>query len=527
MCQPGYRRNSRRLKVFDVNLSLTEIGSDCMFRHMNQGKTTRCSLKTLCEELAGCRVTKSPFFPDFSLEALMAEVTACRIIKESHRRQIFYLQTPAKGYFLKRSTLVRSKDRRRHFLLPFRKWSEWRNLHSLLKAEIPAARPVLKGENKASHPAMFFLLTEKVDGSTLKINSGADAWNLGEYAAVLHSHGVWHADLHPHNIILKSPGQFWLIDVQELFFLPWIPRWLRVQNLAKIYFNSCFANDHGRWPQELLEGYHQKSSTQISLSELLKAAGRHQKKKYRSRSKRCCKNSSEFVVVKSNDLRGYKRREFQWGARDLRQALQKGESLKAAHVIYHQGICIKKHRRKLFHRNRCMASWKMSRALEVRNIPVPRSLGYFVMKEKSYFLSELVDGRLHLNTYLSAISDERTKRMALRKLALWLRKFHDTHVWQRDFKSSNILCQNGEYFMVDLDGVRIRRLSEQNKIVNLAQLNASVSNAITIKDRLRFYHYYATGHQPTRQKRRAVYSKVWDITRTKNTAIYNLDLEKL
>ena len=76
--------------------------------------------------------------------------------------------------------------------------------------------------------------------------------------------------------------------------------------------------------------------------------------------------------------------------------------------------------------------------------------------------------------------------------------------------------------MVDLDGVRIRHLSRQNKIYNLAQLNASVSNAITIKDRLRFYHHYSADRPLARLQRRAVYRKVWNITRTKNTALYDL-----
>jgi len=142
-------------------------------------------------------------------------------------------------------------------------------------------------------------------------------------------------------------------------------------------------------------------------------------------------------------------------------------------------------------------------------------------------LAELLDDRLHLNAYLSSLSDERVKRQALKKLALWLRTFHDTDVWQRDFKSSNILCRNSDYFMVDLDGVRIRRLSDHNKIYNLAQLNASVSNTLSIKDRLRFYQYYSADYRPTRQQRRTVYRKVWDITNTKNTKIYDLDFAEL
>jgi len=81
--------------------------------------------------------------------------------------------------------------------------------------------------------------------------------------------------------------------------------------------------------------------------------------------------------------------------------------------------------------------------------------------------------------------------------------------------------------MVDLDGVKICRLSEHKQIVNLAQLNASVSNAVTVKDRLRFYHYLTADHQPSRPQRRAVYRKVWDITGNKTTFYYDLDIDKL
>jgi len=81
--------------------------------------------------------------------------------------------------------------------------------------------------------------------------------------------------------------------------------------------------------------------------------------------------------------------------------------------------------------------------------------------------------------------------------------------------------------MLDLEGVKIRRLGEQKKIINLAQLNASLSNAVTVKDRLRFYHYFTAGQNPPRQQRRAVYRQVWDITRKKTTSYYDLNIDKL
>jgi tRNA A-37 threonylcarbamoyl transferase component Bud32 len=494
---------------------------------MNQETTTEFSVKTLCKELAGFRLTNSFFFPDFSLKAMMTEVISCRIIKDNLRRQIFYLKTPTKGYFLKCSTLVRRKDRWRHFLLPFRKWAEWRNLHRLLHAGIAAAQPVLKGENNASHPRTFFLLTEKVDGLPFKINSVADASKIGEFMAILHLGGIFHADLHPDNIIMTPRGRLCLIDVQEVFFMPWMPRRLRVHNLAKIYFNLDPRVGRHEWSEEFLNGYNQNISGHIRIGEIVKSAERHQQRKYSSRSKRCFKNSTEFVVVKNHLIKGYKRREFSWGAKELQQALAKGQSLKEGQVIYYQDVCIKKRRKSMVHRNRCRASWKMSRALEVRGIGVPRALGYFADRDYTYFLSELMPDGRHLNDYLSSISEPWKKRRILKQFALWLRKIHDLDIRQRDFKSNNMLCRDGDFFMVDLDDVKIHRLKQRHKIVNLAQLNASVSNAITLKDRIRFYHFYVADKNPSRRQRRAVYRRIWDITRTKQTGIYDLDIEGL
>jgi hypothetical protein len=63
--------------------------------------------------------------------------------------------------------------------------------------------------------------------------------------------------------------------------------------------------------------------------------------------------------------------------------------------------------------------------------------------------------------------------------------------------------------------------------MNLAQLNASLSNAVSLKDRLRFYSYYLEEEAAPRIQRRALYQKVWQITTQKNTMNFDLDLEKL
>ena len=494
---------------------------------MNQEKINYLPVENLRRKIAGCNLTASPLAPDFSLDKLLSAVEVCRIIKEKDRRQIYCLETAENGYFIKISTLARPKDQWRHFLLPLRKWSEWDNLHRLFKAGIAAAKPLLKGEDKAGRPRLFFLITEQIPGLHFRVNSPGDLRRLGEYAAELHSKGVYHTDLHLNNIIMTPEGQIRLIDVQQLLFLPWLPRWLRVSNLGKIYFNSRLGSDLALSPEDFIAGYNTGIRASIHPAELERAARRHEDKKYRSRSKRCCMNSSKFMVVNHGDWKGYKRRLFDWEPADLRQALKDGKPLKGSHVISYQGLCIKIHQRRLFHENRSLTSWKMSRSLEVRGIAVPRAQGYFEIDNLSCFVSELLAGSRHLNTHLSSITDERTKRKALKKLALWMCKIYDTRVWQRDFKSENILCRDGQYYMLDLDGVKIRPLSDQRVIMNLAQLNASLSNAVTLKDRLRFYHYLTAGQKPSRRQRRAVYRRVWEITRTKGTERFDLDIDLL
>ena len=489
------------------------------------GKT--CLTNILFRELAGFRISASPLDPGFRLEDLLTDVYDCRVVKENNRRQVYQLHTTHGDYFLKRSSLVRTKDRLRHFLLPRRRWAEWRNLHRLSRAHIPAARPVAKGMSPGSHPRAFFVLTEAVPGTHIVFNSLSNAHSLGEYAAFLHGSRVYHADLNRRNLITGLDGRLYLLDAQEAYFLPWLPRRLRISNLGCLLFNFCCLDDPERWAREFLAGYRRAATEKVTISEIVATARRRQDRRFRSRSKRCCKNSTEFEILTGRPLRGYKRRDFNWTLEQLQAALQTGQVIKPELVFAYQGVCIKRQRKKIFHRDRCLASWKMSQALRVRAIGVPRALGYFTEKGRRYFLNEFLVDSVHLNDYLSALTSAAAKRRSLQMLASWLRQFHDAGLWQRDFKSNNMLIRGEELFMVDLDDVKIRRLSEQKKIINLAQLNASVSNAVGLRDRLRFYHYYAAGKKTTRRQRREIYRKVWQISKTKKTDIYDLDFDRL
>ncbi len=498
------------------------------------GRFADLSVNELRKELAGFYVKPGAFSPNFSLDSLFFNVTGFSQVKEGNRRQVYFLQTNQGGFFLKITTLIRAKDRLRHRILFRRRWAEWRNLHRLHFADIDAAEPVLKGEIRKIFPDTFFILTRKVWGEPLSSRLPLDAKKVGRKIAGMHSKGVYHADFHPGNLIINPDGNPCLIDVQELFFFYFLPRSLRIFNLGKLFYYLDHQEGFKSWFVDLLAGYNLTAYSKggkksIKLEEVIKAALRCKNIRFRSRARRCCKNSSEFAVVKTKNLKGYIKRGFSWDERDLIHALKNGRMIKQEKIFEYKNICIKINHARLFHKDRCLACWKAARALDVRGISVPVSYAYFKMGVKSFFISQFMKEAVLLNDYLSSfsdLSDWRKKREALKKLADWIKKIHDLDILQKDFKSSNVLCQNGAYFMIDLDNVRFRPVAKKEKIINLAQLNASISNAVTRKDRLRFFYYYSKGNV-SREAKREIYKKIMAITSTKKTSAFNLDTGQL
>jgi tRNA A-37 threonylcarbamoyl transferase component Bud32 len=393
---------------------------------------------------------------------------------------------------------------------------------------VAAPRPLARGQNWQRRVPQLFVLASEIKGRPLQLQDCAGWQRLGRFIAFLHRKGIYHSDLHPGNLRLDANEGFALLDVQSVFFLNGLPRFLRRRNVGRLLMHCPGDQNTEQWRSAFLVGYNSGSSSPMQSHEIVAAAERQLERRYRSRTRRCCKDSSEFMRVRGPALRGYQRRDFNWGLAEIQEAVRQGRQLKPERVFAFEGVCVKRHRRRLLHRNRCRHSWIMSRALQVRDIAVPRALAYLASGNTRYYLSEYLGGGLLLNDYLSSLTAGDEKRLALQRLARWIRHIHSRRIWQRDFKSRNVLFHNGRYHMLDLDSVRLEpRIGTARRMMNLAQLNASVSNAITLKDRLRFFHFYIAGARWPRNRRRAAYQKIWEISRGKNTAGYDLDLDKL
>ena len=140
--------------------------------------------------------------------------------------------------------------------------------------------------------------------------------------------------------------------------------------------------------------------------------------------------------------------------------------------------------------------------------------------EESFLIMENISSHLGVPEYieqnfshpLSKNQVER-KRAFIKEFAHFLIDVHDQGTYQHDFKTTNIFVEENSakkifFWLIDLDHVRFKkRVSTGMKIINLVQINTSIPSAITITDRLRFFHYY-TGEKKMQKKNKMIIRKI-------------------
>lgn len=121
-----------------------------------------------------------------------------------------------------------------------RAFREFRLLARLIDAGLPVPAPVAaRIDRKGLHYRADLLMRRIEHAQTLAQEIAANAidddlaQSIGTTLARFHQHGVWHADLNAHNILIGAEGKVWLIDFDRGRLRPPRLAWQRA-NLGRL-----------------------------------------------------------------------------------------------------------------------------------------------------------------------------------------------------------------------------------------------------------------------------------------------------
>ncbi len=273
----------------------------------------------------------------------------------------------------------------------------------------------------------------------------------------MHERGMLHSDLHLGNLLVAG-SEVVLLDIQKARFWPHLPQILRRWELGRLAYSlgEPLPDElgHVRFWREL-------------------RAQRH----WRSRTRRCLKESSGFTRFTYTDTSGFRRRDA--SPEDLIRAL---ETLEQAELIwsrpggeiYRSGSwVVKRHASVRAARN----AWVAGHGLEMRDIctahPVAWLGRWLIMEDAGQDVVEWVESRF-------AASSATEREELNRKLADLLADLHRRGIYHSDLKASNVTWSPGQPARL-LDYQRVRfgiRVSRRRRTLNLAQLNASLPDQL-------------------------------------------------
>ena len=265
-----------------------------------------------------------------------------------------------------------------------------------------------------------------------------------------------------------------------------------------------------------------------------------QRRWWKSRTKRCLKESTEFSRRKEGGTTVYHRRDFPVGqiqeitrkhealikeypARLLKQA---PESIVSLVKTGESNVCVKQFRyphwidrlKENFRTSKGLRAWIAGNGLKIRNVPCLGVMAYVEKKngfgiKESFLLMEASEKGQEMDRYLcKGFQTVQRKRVFIKSFVQWYSRLHQKEIFHRDMKACNILVsEEGEdwrFQLLDLEDVRLDQKVNGGEVFrNLLQLNTSIPKGITHADRMRFYKEYYRLH-PVIQDKTSFLSKL-------------------
>ena len=472
----------------------------------------------------------SSFFED---PASFVKQAPGKIIKDSMYRwaAIFFLPTQQK-VFLKGDRTKSWWEALKYSFLPSKGRKEWFMASKLYKKGLSVPKPL--GWMERIHRNWVkesYYLSEAVGSGIslielLKSKAEVPIEPLAKAVKRFHDVGLFHKDFHAGNFVWSGES-FFLTDFHRAKLLSSVSLNKRLWNLAQWFHSlrSCWGEKdfllfvRKYFGERSLELKKEKEILYTIRSMML----RLKRKQFKSRTKRCLRESTEFSVRKEGGLWYYHRRDFPLEifkkmiaehleiSRTQKSLLVK-EGPKAIISKFKEGgqeVVVKELRtlsfwngvKELFSHSKGRKAWVNGNGLMVRGMPTLKPLGLAEERsrlglKKSFFIMEALEKGQELDRYLwSGFQDIFRKRIFIKTFARWLASLHILNIYHRDMKACNILVSKNRdhwnFHLLDLEDIKLdREVTEKEIFKNFLQLNTSVPGTITKTDRLRFLREY-------------------------------------
>lgn len=338
--------------------------------------------------------------------------------------------------------------------------------------------------------------------------------------------GLFHQDLHGGNFLWNGDSLF-LTDLHRTKIIRSVSLNQRLWNLAHLFHSLRTTWGEGEQLQ-FLDHYFDGISDGTKKREILfegiyPSMDRLLKRQWRSRTKRCLKESTEFTVQKERGVRYFHRRDFSMDrlkrmlnehrelVREESSSLVKNSPEVLVSILKDQGgqIALKQfcyphfweRAKEYFRRSKGLKAWVAANGLRARGIPTLQPLALVETKDwmglkESFLLMEAPARDLEMDRYvLKGFGGLKRKRFFIRTFARWLEGLHRMSVYHKDMKTCNVLVSEKreawDFHLLDFEDIQMGEKVNQKKLFrNFLQLNTSTPRIMTKVDRFRFFREY-------------------------------------
>jgi tRNA A-37 threonylcarbamoyl transferase component Bud32 len=480
-----------------------------------------------------CRLLPPPFFQD---PVSSARTVDARVIKESRLRWAGIISSPnGTRIFLKRDKSKGWFEYIKYCVLPSHGRKEWLTASQLEKKNVVIPKPLgwmeRRGQGRVKES---YYISEAVGSGvpctedTVQLRDRDTIVELAKAVRKIHDAGLFHKDFHAANFLWDGTS-FVLTDLHGGKIVRRLSLNRKLWMMSHL-FHSLRSRWAGEHETQFLKAYFEgETPSDQEREEYLQTIhhwmDRLQRRQWRSRTKRCLKESTEFTIEKEKGVVYYHRRDFpldrlkrvvQEHRRVVREepsALLKNSTPGVVSMVKDgkEKICVKQFSyptlwgrvKECFRREKGLKAWVAANGLRARGMMGLELLAFVKRKgclgvREGLLMMEVLESGQELDRHLvKGFDDFRRKRRFINAFAQWLSQLHEKGIHHQDMKTCNIWVSEKEgdwvYTLLDLEDVALDETVDEKKFFRTClQLNTSIPNSITRTDRLRFLRQYLT-----------------------------------